>query len=106
MTEHTPGPWTAIQCMDFSKELEQSWNVNVFRGPSNMPRTIAHLTKGIATETEMEANAHLIAAATDLLQVAQGCLGWLDHANKQNPPTGPDEAWLKPLRDAIAKATE
>ena len=77
MTAHTSGPWTVFI------------NDNIWFRIRD------------AFESEAEANARLIAAAPDLLQVAEGCLGWL----KALPwDYQPDPQWFKPLEAAIAKA--
>jgi len=45
--------------------------------------------------------AHLIAAAPDMLEVLEGCLGYLQALPYEFKP---DPAWLKPLLATIAKA--
>ena len=50
---------------------------------------------------DMLANAMLIAAAPELLTVAEGCLGYLRALPKAHRP---DPKWLTPLVAAIEKA--
>ena len=93
---HTPGPWYAH---DFS-----GLNSNGKKDPSDVcvscvtpdHLTVCYMGNGLtATHKEWEANAHLIAAAPELLEALEELLGWECLA--------PIEAYEN-ARDAIAKA--
>jgi len=83
-TKHTPGPWRYNGKTDV-------YNAN--------GATICELYKGYQSIPECRANAHLIAAAPDLLEAMEGLLAWeprqKDHAERL--------AWEDALA-AIAKA--
>lgn len=51
------------------------------------------------------ANAHLMAAAPDMLAALQGVLAWADARKSELVPFGPGGAAMRAVRDAIAKAT-
>ena len=80
MSKHTPGPWTA----DYNKPYDQWW-VSQFDG------------NPVAT-TKQEPNAHLIAAAPDLLAALKEIVAGISVG------TNPDHPWIKEARAAIAKA--
>ena len=61
MTEHTPGSWTAEKCND-----AQTWYVH------NDTEVLAHVGTGLGmTRAMIAANAHLIAAAPELLEACE-----------------------------------
>ena len=71
MSKHTPGPWGAY-CMG-----SEGWMVRPKHGD------VRHKGKRLAfinwlSWEEDTANAHLIAAAPELLEVCQNLLGWAD----------------------------
>lgn len=77
---HTPGPWV-------SDEAEGEWAVGDADG-----RIVAYLHQDdIDLLSEREANAHLIAAAPDLLAAFSSIL----------PPTLCGESWDLPDHDAV-----
>lgn len=92
MEKHTPGPWIAKR----SGNCSPSFGVVIESG---------ELLVGGARLSECEANAHLIAAAPDLLSALKSCLSAIDQ-NAYLAPRGSslDEAFIK-ARAAIAKAT-
>lgn len=93
MAEHTPGPWTAKQ-----KE-GHPWQVASPEG------TVAYVfgTAMKGTKVQQEANAHLIEAGPDLLEVLEELVdivnGWIEGDDYR-----PDSFTLQPARLAIAKA--
>lgn len=95
--EHTPGPWEAEVQPD-------GWFEITARKPDVKPPVdIAGSTSYSLQVEEMRANAHLLAAAPDLLEalkrldrIDRGLEGWHEDARA--------EAWCK-ARAAIAKAT-
>ncbi len=66
MPSHTPGPWTA-----FYKSKYDEWHVSVPMSEGSMKWAL--FDDGIRSENP-EADAHLIAAAPDLLVALQGLL--------------------------------
>jgi hypothetical protein len=85
-TKHTPGPW-----------IQERYTARLPGGD-----VIADCRSRYLDDSILLANARLISAAPDLLEVAKGCLGYLE--NIPDLYSQPDEAWLAPLRAAIAKA--
>jgi hypothetical protein len=85
-TCHTPGPWKAT--LAYGYRIEAAGGKIVAKLPTHCPLT-----------AENPANAYLIAAAPDLLDVCQVVLEQID-----NHPDIPDHD-KQLLRDAIAKAT-
>lgn len=81
MGEHTPGPWVYDGSFVKSADGKALWH-------SGMPRD------------EREANAHLIAAAPDLLEACVNVLAYI----KWDPLLG-ESMYSRMLETAIAKAT-
>lgn len=96
----TPWHFGAARPTYLALHFSDATRARLFRSIEAATGTVGYATGN--TEEERDANAWLQAAAPDLLQVAQGALGYLEAL-----PVGggrPDEVWLKPLRAAIAKA--
>lgn len=93
MSKHTPGPWA----------LNGPWHIQA-ETPMNDPtgkRVVALITpcRG-ASQAEREANAHLVAAAPDLMAALHTA------ADALSPPRNQEEIKaLAVVRAAIAKAT-
>ena len=85
---HTPGPWSSPD----GRICGQTALVAMVMGA------------GFITEDEINANRALIAAAPDLLAVAEGCLGFFEYMRDQKSEFTPDEPWLARLRAVIASA--
>lgn len=104
MSKHTPGPWLACAHGDYS---DYDGNCIVVLGDGGSIRTAVVL--GFNTD-ENRANAHLIAAAPDLLEAAKLVIAWYeaeddnsktDFYERQRMCRDSEDA----LRAAIAKAT-
>ena len=91
--QHTPGPWTY--------EAHAMGTVYTIQDKHNCHVTTIETLDSVA-DPHNKANAYLIAAAPELLAVAQGALGYLEALP---PQYRPDEAWFVPLRQAVAEAT-
>lgn len=91
MSERTPGPWAL-------EPNGPAWNL---KSPDRAEHFLIFLGMLHNNAGELEANARLIAAAPELLCVAEGALGYLEALPQHYRP---DEAWFVPLRAAIAKA--
>jgi len=89
-SKYTPGPWTA-EAKDLGGEVP-SWRV--YNMPEGQQVASVHRWNGEGDE----ANAHLIAAAPDLLEACKEALVRLECHNH------PDGRRLDNLRAAIAKA--
>lgn len=88
-TQHTPGPWDASRCAT---------------PPGHTQYTIYAGDTRVAMAFETDANAHLVAAAPDLLAALESttrCLAW--HMNKHGT-AGMDVLILTNARAALAKA--
>ncbi len=102
--KHTAGPWTVlgVDCVDGMKFVD----IECGEVATKSCRSIAYVrtADGGDTVTEQDmANAHLIAAAPDLLEALKLFVRAEKMARDGNPPTGADE--LIELGDAaIAKA--
>lgn len=102
---HTPGPWVAEPADMFGDH-----NI-VLHDASNDARAIAAVVSNMRDESEVAANAHLIASAPDLLAALVDILGPLNVCSDN--PHVPDNACLpvdmtmgelRRARIAIAKA--
>lgn len=91
MTQHTPGPWVVNP-----SQLDQI-------ATAAAKQEIAWAT-GLNDQHETIANARLIAAAPDLLDVLKLCDGNIDSLLASNHPLVFGE-WLAVVRAAISKAT-
>lgn len=91
--QHTPGPWVVAQ---------RNYEDITVMAHTDAPRSVCDIVGRMPVD---RANASLIAAAPDLLAVANGCLGFFDYlAAQEGGRFAPDEKWLAPLKAAIAKA--
>ena len=90
--KHTPGPWNCMRASAAGRNIICS---------DTRPVDICVLSNRDKTQTEIDANARLIAAAPDLLAACQRALDWL----ASYPGGNADRAWEQ-VRDAIVKATE
>lgn len=107
MTKHTPGPWAFGYRKDDSPKafidpnFEQPW-INI----DPVPKNDLEILNGMGcickvSGPDREANANLIAAAPDLLEVAKGILLLLD---QDDQPYYSKIALLNAAERAIAKA--
>jgi hypothetical protein len=85
--KHTPGPWSC-----FYKPKYDEWHVSLPMSDCGMKLALA--PDGIQSENR-EADAHLIAAAPELLEVAKKCLEIVEWGRL------PNWDWM---REVIAKA--
>lgn len=95
-TQHTPGPW------NYSGPCEITGRYSIFHnGP------LAYCADTTAKPGDGEANARLIAAAPDLLDVLQEAVKVLDYAAfaLDAPEASHFRATIADARAAIAKAT-
>ena len=105
MRAHTPGPWIVD---GESKNDHQAFIIEQDRGEERGPKICWTATRGYDTEqdrpaisAEDEANAHLIAAAPDLLVALKQCIPLIEaHANAALG----EGLTLQVARAAIAKA--
>lgn len=111
MSNHTPGPWTALEAREdglVHKSLRPYYYADVCVGPRETHgNSIARVSLGGPgathnTREAVEANAKLIAAAPDLLAVCQGVLS---HPSFKACDCGEPDCATTVLRAAIAKAT-
>ena len=63
----TPGPWEAVQCIDFLGQHTETWCINVYDSLTRMPWEVAWL-KPNPFIPDIESNARLIAAVPELLE--------------------------------------
>jgi hypothetical protein len=90
MSKHTPGPW----------EIQRDSGLHIYiTQPSDtfnrVPGYYAEVRRFTTDQSQVEANAHLIAAAPDLLKVLETIL----ECGSVN-----DQYWVDDARAAIAKA--
>lgn len=83
-TKHTPGPW--------DRALEKNW---VWIAPESWKTRVCRVVLYEGEEDEQIANAHLIAAAPDMLEALKACEGFCDENGMVNGVN---------VRAAIAKA--
>jgi len=95
--QHTPGPWAVYRGVQYQGEF------TIFKGATDI--AITRFADG-----DCNANARLIAAAPELLEVLEDVLPWLQKAEAEGvfancaAPQGGLRA-INPARAAIAKAT-
>lgn len=91
-TKHTPGPW----------DHEGGWITAAPKyGIGGDARVVAQIHSGpdCAPDTHADANAHLIAAAPDLLAAAKAVAAlWAEHG------LGDDDAQSEPVWNALQRA--
>jgi len=90
--KHTPGPWLREGCFVYALHIWRGRAVNRFSA------AISGYTSQGGTEDEALANARLIAAAPDMLEIVARCEMWL-----ATVPEG--RAMQIACQAAIAKAT-
>lgn len=97
MSAHTAGPWNAVEC-----ETGSGWTVGPRRTDGvDYVADVHRLTSG-RTDAESDANAHLIAAAPDLLKALRMARTWVagfDHEDRAR-------ADLAVIDAAISKAED
>lgn len=99
MTKHTPGPWgISGDRFDIRGQTPEGGAVFVARMYDVPEHPLA------PADPEMLANAHLIAAAPDLLQTAEAALETLEEWWADRDDGGGEEASMSMLRRAIAQA--
>lgn len=98
MSKHTPGPWWHDDDGFVRADVGTSGDF-VYSAPVADP----HATKDIDPD-EREANAHLIAAAPDLLAACEAVLPIIESLDSAKEEGDDDEPLAAQLRAAIAKA--
>lgn len=106
-SKHTPGPWNAGRCPANDSRWRiygSEWNGSeVYRYRTAVASTANWLSTDPAEE--VEANAHLIAAAPELLEAAKRALPvMIDNLCGGEPYDPGDQEATWALADAIAKA--
>jgi hypothetical protein len=92
MSGHTPGPWRVLQP---SVGVDANWHVT-----DELDTFVAHVYGfGHSVDDQSRINAHLIAAAPDLLAALKELAAWFDRSDTKSA----DSALRKAAR-AIAKA--
>ena len=92
-TKHTPGPW-----------MESSFEVWSPLNGKRFGKVVANLRRAEAPDDEARANAHLIAAAPELLEALEAVLRF--DRSESIPGEYKHDVTLAPkVRAAIAKAT-
>lgn len=91
MTEHTPGPWRATPIAGHGTFIEGDYSAVTTSRP-----TVAHMTHN-NNDTRAHADAHLIAAAPDLLAACEAFAA---------PGTPVSASVIEMAREAIRKARE
>jgi len=89
MVKHTSGPWSVDQLDDNGQRVVRGEHIEI--------ATCWHHCVG-SIEKEMEANAHLIAAAPDLLDALRDALAYMDRG------TWPGYDPVQTAKRAISKA--
>lgn len=70
----TPGPWRVSEKVGDFIHIRHDNNE-----PGAMSLNLTHVTARSSWSQEAEANARLIAAAPELLEALQECLGWVNN---------------------------
>ena len=100
---HTPGPWIpAGPCFDGTKPKWFSTVVTEYE-PEDGEDTICELSDWIGARQEQNANAHLIAAAPELLEALVSIQAWVTDGGFEDTHEGVAEICGQ-VRAAIDKA--
>ncbi len=103
MSGHTPGPWTVEKLpLGNDGEVEPAFRVS---GDSTLFLTVSPCSDGFVPG-QNRANAHLIAAAPDLLAACESVVINLDRLCEVWGSEGVTERVRTSLRAAVAKAKE
>ena len=89
MNNHTPGPWKiVIDALSRADGTKRKWEVNE-RGTDVLVEVDGHGWHEVALDIDTPANARLIAAAPDLLEIIELALAWCeqDAENEDGYPT-------------------
>jgi hypothetical protein len=102
MTKHTPGPWTEPRI--YRARDNEITRIAIY--DSNGTTTVHSINSAClnrSTWNEALANAHLIAAAPELLEALQELSNLMEAVHSHDYT--PDSFTTQPARTAIAKAT-
>jgi hypothetical protein len=97
---HTPGPWAVRSGMSAADNAD--WITTAGCTPRRIARVSSGRLAGEISHAEGHANAHLIAAAPEMLEALQIALLKWEHPNAVTAEQW--KAWGKQARAAIAKA--
>lgn len=102
-TKHTPGPWNHGTFTKHEGTYDRQWfYVRSLKGGTDVAHLPVQVSKLFA---EQEANARLIGAAPELLEVARTALGALQARSETRQKwTVKDQQTFEQLEVAIAKA--
>ncbi|RVJ77582.1 hypothetical protein [Sinorhizobium meliloti] len=109
MSKHTPGPWTTRQQFANRWLIEKDQGTND-AGEKLIPLCLAAVHTTILEvgcgERDAEANAHLIAAAPDMLDMLKAVVRWKDVIDVAAPDLGGFLSVLYYAEAVIAKAED
>ena len=94
--KHTPGPWVVSKC-----PIDQELMISTYESPNYLASTFKY-----GFEDEVEANARLIAAAPELLEVAKSAAGFVASSYKDIDQQLGEADEKTVLLDAISKLLE
>lgn len=105
-TKHTPGPWSQGRTLRTNQTQQwtpEQWQVNqaierrlVFYRFTSADEGRSRI---LVAQCDREEDAHLIAAAPELLEALKGLVAWADDLRREDPAED-----LRKARAAIAKA--
>jgi hypothetical protein len=92
---HTPGPWQAIRCT-FADGAEVKWFIEHDHHPRfpNARPSIAAMNGPCMLYSNAEADAHLIAAAPELLEEGKKLVAWLIHLAEKSEIESQDTRFI------------
>ena len=99
-TQHTPGPWTFNLTTGVIRSISEEF-------PNCRQPVICDLRRWPSGDTTYidSANAHLIAAAPDLLEALKACIPHLERDDHHTDALSRERPHYAAARAAIAKAT-
>ena len=102
MTQHTPGPWTLHR---YPGHVEATNGLACCSHNSVIANTLGHSCNAPELKAEQEANAQLIAAAPDLLEVCTMLVDAAKDFGLFNGDSQDPEWYIDRIQMAINKAT-
>ena len=102
--KHTPGPWRALSANDYTYENGKALKVVAVNPAHHSDYKFSAIVYGNLVDGRCEADAHLIAAAPDLLAALETSLAWVQQYHNLKGHEAASHCMAAVIERAIAKA--